>query len=284
VAKLESLNPGGSVKSRIGPAMLEAAERDGLIEPGKTTIIEPSSGNAGIGLAMACAAKGYRCIICLPEDMSLERRRILQAYGAELVLTSQAEYMKGAMKKAEELRKTIPDSFIPDQLSNPANPEIHRVTTGEEIWRDTDGKVDILVCGVGSGGTFTGCAKTIKSRKPTARTIAVEPAESPVLSKGPEYAAHHEIAGLIGVYKELPPKTLDTDLIDEVIDVTTDQAYSIARRLAKEEGILVGPSSGANCYAALEVAKRPENRGKLIVVVLPDTGERYLSTRLFQEE
>lgn len=278
VAKLESFNPLSSVKDRIGVSMIDAAERAGLIKE-DTIIIEPTSGNTGIALAFVCAARGYRLVLTMPDTMSVERRRLLQALGAELILTPGAEGMKGAVRKAEELAAQDPRYFIPQQFKNPANPEIHRRTTAEEIWRDTDGTVDILVAGVGTGGTITGVAEVIKPRKPTFRAIAVEPAASPVLSGG--QPGPHKIQGIGAGFV---PDVLRLDLVDEVIQVTNEDAAATARRLAKEEGLLAGISSGAAAWAALQVAARPENDGKLIVVVLPDTGERYLSIGLFNNE
>jgi len=277
VAKLESFNPLGSVKDRIGVAMIVDAEEKRLIDR-DTVIVEPTSGNTGIALAFVCAARGYRLILTMPDTMSLERRQLLGVFGAELVLTPGVEGMLGAVKRAEQLVAENPNYFMPQQFNNPANPEIHRLTTAEEIWRDTEGEVDILVSGVGTGGTITGVAETIKKRKPEFKAIAVEPADSPVLSgskPGP-----HKIQGIGAGFV---PQILRLDLVDEIIRATNEDAGIMARRLAKEEGILAGISSGAATWAALEVAKRPENKGKLIVVILPDTGERYLSTWLFQE-
>ena len=276
VAKLESFNPLGSVKDRIGVAMILDAEETGFIKK-NTVIIEPTSGNTGISLAFVCAVKGYKLILTMPDTMSLERRQLLAALGAELVLTPGVEGMPGAVRKAEQLVAGNPNYFMPQQFKNPANPEIHGLTTAEEIWRDTEGRVDILVSGVGTGGTITGVAEVIKKRKPEFKAIAVEPADSPVLSGGKPGA--HKIQGIGAGFV---PEVLRGDLVDDIIKVTNENAGIIARRLAKEEGILAGISSGAATWAALEVAKRPESEDKLIVVVLPDTGERYLSTWLFQ--
>lgn len=277
VAKLESFNPIHSVKDRIGVAMIMDAEEKGIINR-DTAIVEPTSGNTGIALAFVCAARGYRLILTMPDTMSVERRQLLSIFGAELILTPGAEGMKGAIKKAEQLAAENPNYYMPQQFENPANPEIHRLTTAEEIWRDTDGKVDILVAGVGTGGTLTGVAEVIKKRKPQLKVVAVEPKDSPVLSGGKPGA--HKIQGIGAGFV---PDVLNRMLIDEIIQVANDDAGTTARRLAREEGILVGISSGAATWAALEVARRPENKNKLIVVVLPDTGERYLSTWLFQQ-
>jgi len=277
VAKLEFFNPANSVKDRIGVSMLDAAEEAGLIKP-DTIILEPTSGNTGIALAMVCAARGYRIVLTMPETMSVERRMLLRAYGAELILTPGPDGMPGAIAKAEELAKTDQRYFIPQQFENPANPAIHRATTAEEVWRDTDGMVDIFVSGVGTGGTVTGVAQVIKERKPSAQFVAVEPAASPVLSGGKK--GPHPIQGIGAGF--VPP-VLDLDLVDEVITVGNDDSLSLARRLAAEEGLLVGISSGAAAVAALQVARRPENAGKLVVVILPDFGERYLSTPLFAD-
>ena len=276
VAKLESFNPISNVKDRIGVAMIVDAESKGLINK-NTVIVEPTSGNTGIALAFVCAARGYRLILTMPDTMSVERRQLLSFFGAELVLTPGAEGMPGAIRKAEQLVAENPDYFLPQQFKNPSNPEVHRVTTAEEIWRDTDGQVDILVSGVGTGGTITGVSEVIKPRKPSFKAIAVEPVDSPVLSGGKP--GPHKIQGIGAGFV---PDVLNTSVIDEIIKVTNEDAGEITRRLAREEGILAGISSGAAVWAAIEVAKRPENKGKLIVVVLPDTGERYLSTWLFQ--
>ena len=275
--KLESFNPLSSVKDRLGVAMITTAEQQGLINK-DTVIIEPTSGNTGIALAFICASRGYRLILTMPETMSMERRQLLAIFGAELVLTPGAEGMPGAIRRAETLAAENKNYFMPQQFKNPANPEIHRVTTAEEIWRDTEGRVDIVVAGVGTGGTITGVAEVIKQRKPSFKAIAVEPVASPVLSGGKP--GPHKIQGIGAGFV---PDVLRKDLIDEIVQVSNDDAGATARRLAKEEGILAGISSGAATWAALEVAKRPENAGKLIVAILPDTGERYLSTWLFQD-
>ncbi|MCX7715558.1 MAG: cysteine synthase A [Clostridia bacterium] len=277
IGKLEYFNPTGSVKDRIAKAMIDDAEAKGLLDS-ESVIIEPTSGNTGIGLACVAAARGYRIILTMPETMSIERRNLLRAYGAELVLTEGAKGMSGAIEKADELAKEIPHSFIPGQFVNPANPEIHRKTTGPEIWEDTDGKVDILVAGVGTGGTLTGAGEYLKSKKPGIRVVAVEPDSSPVLSEGK--AGSHKIQGIGAGFV---PKVLNTSVYDEVIRVKNEEAFATGKEISKTEGLLVGISSGAAVWAATELAKRQENAGKVIVVILPDTGERYLSTPLFSE-
>jgi cysteine synthase len=277
LAKLESFNPVHSVKDRIGVAMITAAEEAGLIKK-DTVIVEPTSGNTGIALAFVAAARGYKLILTMPDTMSVERRQLLSIFGAQLVLTPGADGMKGAIKKAEELAAANPNYFMPQQFNNLANPEIHRLTTADEIWRDTEGKVDILVSGVGTGGTITGIAEVIKKKKPSFKAIAVEPAASPVLSTGK--SGSHKIQGIGAGFV---PNVFKREFVDEIIQVTNENAGTTARRLAREEGILAGISSGAAAWAAIEVAKRPENKGKLIVVIVPDTGERYLSTWLFQD-
>lgn len=278
LGKVESFNPWSSVKDRIGLAMIEDAEARGKLRPG-SVIIEPTSGNTGVALAAVAATKGYRIILTMPETMSVERRKLLAAFGAELVLTEGAKGMKGAVAKAEELAAQTPGSFIPMQFSNLSNPAIHKKTTAEEIWRDTEGKVDIIVAGVGTGGTITGIAELLKERKPSVKAVAVEPSDSPVLSEG--RSGPHKIQGIGAGFV---PEALRRDLLDEVVTVRHEDAGRVARRLAKEEGILVGISSGAAVWAALELAKRPENKGATIVAILPDTGERYLSTWLFEEQ
>ena len=276
VAKLESQNPAASVKDRIGLAMIEAAEREGKIAPGKTVIVEPTSGNTGIALAFVSAVKGYRCVIVMPETFSPERRVVLRALGAKLILTEGAKGMRGAIERANELLAKLPNAYMPQQFQNPANPEVHRRTTAEEIWRDTDGKVDALVAGVGTGGTITGVAEVIKARRPSFQAIAVEPTASAVLSGGKP--GPHKIQGIGAGFV---PDVLDTKLLDGIIQVENDAAMEMARRLAAEEGILCGISSGANVWAAIQYAKRPENEGKLVVVIVPSFGERYLNTDLF---
>ncbi|HJW74980.1 MAG TPA: cysteine synthase A [Thermoleophilia bacterium] len=278
VGKLESLNPGGSVKDRIGLAMIEDAEREGRIAPGRTTIIEPTSGNTGIALAMVAAARGYDIVLTMPETMSLERRSLLRAYGARLVLTRGADGMEGAIAQARELAADDPQVFIPQQFENPSNPRVHEVTTAEEIWSDTDGEVDVFVAAVGTGGTLTGVGRVLKQRKPGVLVVAAEPDQSPVLSGGA--AGAHKIQGIGAGFV---PAVLDRDVYDEVLRVRDDDALETARRLVRDEGILVGISAGANAYAAFEVGRRRENAGRLIVTVLCDTGERYLSTPLFTE-
>ena len=277
LAKLEYLNPAGSVKDRVAKAMIDDAEEKGLLKPG-SVIIEPTSGNTGIGLAAVAAARGYRIIIVMPDTMSVERRQLMKAYGAELVLSEGAKGMKGAIAKADELAAEIPDSFIPGQFVNPANPKAHFETTGPEIYADTDGEVDIFVAGVGTGGTITGVGEYLKSKKPEVKVVAVEPATSPVLSKGT--AGAHKIQGIGAGFI---PKVLDTGVYDEIIPVANEDAFAVGKQIGKAEGVLVGISSGAAAWAAIELAKRPENEGKTIVVLLPDTGDRYLSTPLFAD-
>ena len=278
LGKLEAANPAGSVKDRIGLAMIEAAEQAGLITPGESVIVEPTSGNTGIALAFVAAAKGYRCILTMPETMSMERRALLKAYGAELVLTPGTEGMRGAIAHAREIAEETPGAFIPQQFENPANPAVHERTTGEEIWADTDGAVDIFVAGVGTGGSITGVGHLLKERKPGVQVVAVEPVDSPVLSGGDP--SPHRIQGIGAGFV---PDVLDTEVYDEIIQVSAEDAFSIARRLASEGGILTGISAGGNARAALALATRPENAGKVIVTIICDTGERYLSTALFTD-
>ena len=278
LGKLEAANPAGSVKDRIGLAMVEAAEREGLLTPGQSVIVEPTSGNTGIALAFVCAARGYKCILTMPETMSMERRALLKAYGAELVLTPGTEGMRGAIARAQEIADETPDAFVPQQFENAANADVHARTTAEEIWADTDGSVDIFVAGVGTGGSITGVGHVLKERRPGVQIVAVEPTDSPVLSGGDP--APHRIQGIGAGFV---PGVLDTSVYDEIIQVTAEDAFETARNLARDEGVLTGISAGANAWAALQLAKRPENAGKVIVTIICDTGERYLSTALFTE-